>query len=497
MNIKQAREQLELTVKAYLQKNAFGEYEIPVQKQRPVFLIGAPGIGKTAIVEQVSSALGIGLLSYSMTHHTRQSALGLPYIAEYEFEGKHYKVSEYTMSEMIADIYQMMKNSGIKEGILFLDEINCVSETLAPAMLQFLQYKTFGQHRLPEGWVVVTAGNPPEYNRSVREFDVAMLDRLKVMTVQPDFGVWKGYAASSNVHGAILSFLDARKEYFYVVETKVGSKQIVTPRAWEDLSTMICLCEKMGEPVNEILMAQYLQNEKIAREFSVHYELYTHYREAYRIEEILSGTWDQALLKKAADARLDERIGLTRLLTDSVFGEIRPCMEDERVIQEMIPVLNRIRAEKGGGVAAMQQEIDARKARLYGQEHTGQLQSGEKHLQLRVIDAMETCLRECGDAEYFFTSVKERFDRRVAALKEQTDTVSLKLKNALEFLETAFGRKNELLMMIVALTDNPDSVQFISEFGCEAYDHYSSEMLFSADRQELLLAAERIDEGKL
>lgn len=64
MNIKQAREQLELTVKAYLQKNAFGEYEIPVQKQRPVFLIGAPGIGKTAIVEQVSSALGIGLLSY-------------------------------------------------------------------------------------------------------------------------------------------------------------------------------------------------------------------------------------------------------------------------------------------------------------------------------------------------------------------------------------------------------------------------------------------------
>ena len=54
-------------------------------------------------------------------------------------------MSEYTMSEIIASVYEMMEKSGKKEGILFLDEINCVSETLAPSMLQFLQYKTFGK----------------------------------------------------------------------------------------------------------------------------------------------------------------------------------------------------------------------------------------------------------------------------------------------------------------------------------------------------------------
>ena len=48
-----------------------------------------------------------------------------------------YDVSEYTMSEIIASVYDVMAESGIREGILFLDEINCVSETLAPSMLQF------------------------------------------------------------------------------------------------------------------------------------------------------------------------------------------------------------------------------------------------------------------------------------------------------------------------------------------------------------------------
>ena len=90
--------------------------------------------------------------------------------------------------------FNLMQNTGIREGILFLDEVNCVSETLAPVMLQFLQYKIFGRHKVPDGWIIVTAGNPPEYNNSVREFDIVTWDRLKRIDVEPDFDVWKEYA---------------------------------------------------------------------------------------------------------------------------------------------------------------------------------------------------------------------------------------------------------------------------------------------------------------
>ena len=56
-----------------------------------------------------------------------------------------------------------MERTGVKEGILFLDEINCISETLTPMMLQFLQCKTFGNQQLPAGWVVV---DEPEIRRN-------------------------------------------------------------------------------------------------------------------------------------------------------------------------------------------------------------------------------------------------------------------------------------------------------------------------------------------
>ena len=94
MNIKEAKEQIKNAVEAYFTKNEFGNYIIPIEKQRPLFLIGAPGIGKTAIMEQIAQELNVGLISYSMTHHTRQSALGLPFIEKRNFKGKEYSVSE-------------------------------------------------------------------------------------------------------------------------------------------------------------------------------------------------------------------------------------------------------------------------------------------------------------------------------------------------------------------------------------------------------------------
>ena len=215
MNIKRAKEEIRNTIEAYLLKNEYGEYEIPVMAQRPVFLIGAPGIGKTQIMEQISRECKVGLVSYTITHHTRQSAIGLPFISRKNFDRKEMAVTEYTMSEIVASIYEKIQESGLREGILFIDEINCVSETLAPAMLQFLQCKTFGSHKIPEGWLIVAAGNPPEYNKSVREFDVVTMDRVKKIQVEPDFDAWREYAYAKGVHPAVISYLNTRPANFY------------------------------------------------------------------------------------------------------------------------------------------------------------------------------------------------------------------------------------------------------------------------------------------
>ena len=141
MNIKRAKQEIKDTVAAYLAKDEFGAYEIPSIRQRPMLLIGPPGIGKTQIMEQVAQECRIGLVAYTITHHTRQSAVGLPFIEHKMYGGKEYAVTEYTMSEIVASVYDRIEKSGLPEGILFIDEINCVSETLAPTMLQFCRVR--------------------------------------------------------------------------------------------------------------------------------------------------------------------------------------------------------------------------------------------------------------------------------------------------------------------------------------------------------------------
>lgn len=120
MNIKQAKQEVVDTVEAYLMKDEYGEYVIPSVHQRPVLLLGAPGIGKTQIMEQAARECGVALVAYTITHHTRQSAIGLPFISKKEYGGREYSATEYTMSEIVASIYNRMSETGLSEGILLL-----------------------------------------------------------------------------------------------------------------------------------------------------------------------------------------------------------------------------------------------------------------------------------------------------------------------------------------------------------------------------------------
>ena len=277
MNIQQAKDEIARTYRAYIRRNPDGTHRIPVEKQRPVLLIGPPGIGKTAIMKQVAAECGCPLVAYSMTHHTRQSAIGLPFISQKVYGGVARSVTEYTMSEIVAAIYDKMQQTGQRSGMLFLDEINCVSETLTPVMLQLLQNKTFGNVPLPEDWIIVAAGNPPEYNKSVRELDMVTLDRVKHIDVAADLGVWQRYAVARDVHPAVRTYLSVWPDHFYRITETDRGLCFVTARGWEDMSLMLEAVEEDGVPVDANWCLQYLQDDEIARSFALYYDLFRHF----------------------------------------------------------------------------------------------------------------------------------------------------------------------------------------------------------------------------
>ena len=274
MNIQQAKAEIARTYRAYIKRGPDGKHRIPPEKQRPVLLIGPPGIGKTAIMKQIAEETGCGLVAYSMTHHTRQSAIGLPFIAQREYGGASYSVTEYTMSEIVASIYDTMQRTGKRSGILFLDEINCVSETLTPVMLQLLQNKTFGNVPLPEDWIIVAAGNPPEYNKSVRELDMVTLDRVKHIEVEADLAIWQGYALAQGVHPAIRTYLSVYPDHFYRIKDTDRGQLFVTARGWEDLSLMLAAYEEEDVALDADWFLQYLQYDEVARSFGLYYDLF-------------------------------------------------------------------------------------------------------------------------------------------------------------------------------------------------------------------------------
>lgn len=328
MTIKEAKQVLKEMIMMYLQKDDNDNYIIPYNRQRPAALIGPAGVGKTEAAKQVANELNIGFLSYSITYQTRQSAVGLPVIKEREFGGKKYQITEYTMSEIIADVYKRIEK-GEKEGILFLDEFNCVSETLAPALLEFLQNKTFGNHQLPKGWIIVVAGNPAEYNKSVKEIDTVTQDRLRYIPVRADLECWEEYALHKGMHSLIINYLQQSPKDFYVFEKTKEGQNIVTPRSWEDLSITLKSYEQLGFEVTENVISEVIQCKRVAQKFMNCYQLYRTIAKNGEINQILSGKNLESLARKYGTMDFNEKWAIVTVLIDRIIAYSTKLEKDE------------------------------------------------------------------------------------------------------------------------------------------------------------------------
>lgn len=502
MNIKKAKEDIKNTVRAYLDKDEYGQYRIPEIRQRPILLMGPPGIGKTQIMQQIARECNIGLIAYTITHHTRQSAVGLPFIKEEVFDGVTRSVTEYTMSEIISSIYRYMEETGKKEGILFIDEINCVSETLAPTMLQFLQCKTFGNQAVPKGWIITAAGNPPEYNKSVRDFDFVTLDRVRKINIEADLDAFRSYARTRHIHPFILSYLELRPQNFYRVENDVDGMQFVTARGWEDLSYLIYSYESLSIPVEEDTIHQFLQHEDVAKDVAAYYDLYQKYRDEYDISRILTGEVKSSIFQRLFRASFDERLSCVELLTGGLHNYIAGAMQQDRLTTECYTFLKQY--QKGlkellsceeentnaDGTAAWnlwQQMLSDRDASFTLTEKTGLVSQEDKKQHLTIMQLLREWTPDTVSApKEAFRQVKNGFEQLREQRSEAISTASEALNHSFTFMEDAFGEGQEMVIFVTELTMDSEISAFITENGCEKYFQYNKTLLVGSRRAAIL-----------
>ena len=456
MDIQSAKDQVKDAIRSYLDKDPAGNYVIPRNRQRPIMLIGAPGLGKTAIMSQIAAELDIGYVGYTITHHTRQSAIGLPMIETREYGGVENPITRYTMSEIVASVYEAMETQGCREGILFIDEVNCVSETLSAAMLDLLQNKKFGPHPIPSGWVLVAAGNPPEFNSSAREFDIATLDRIRVIDVEPDTDVWLKYAMSAGIHDAVTYYLQVKPQNLLRIENTPDGPVFVTPRGWEDLSMVLREHERLGLDVGVDLISQYVRYPEIAAEFKRYMDFHRKYSEDHDVDAILDGR--AADTDAIAGAGAEEKISLISVIIGRLNSEAEEGMDLLELRRRLEGAgsgdLDRIRDDlrrslEGNGTADSRRTAAYCLSALSGAGDAGA--------------AREDCRRALDD-------VRRRFDSH--------------LGNAMSFMVSAFGQGQEPVSLLAGLIGCYSVVMF-SDVDGPLY-RYNEELLTSGRDRRLV-----------
>ena len=451
MDIRKAKANIKDCAVSYFAKKPNGQYLIPPEKQRPVFMMGPPGVGKTDVAEQAARELGVPFLSYSMAHHTRQSVLGLPYLSTETYNDREFRTTAYTLSELFSEVYRAIRDSGKQEGILFLDEINCCSETLSPILLGFLQKKTLGTFRLPEGWMIVTAGNTREYNSSVREFDAATADRIRMLNVEPSFDAWKEYSLNKGVHPSVIAFLDIyNPTHFYRCEKNpMQGQQIVTARSWSELSDTVSAYEELGIEVTAECISQFLRIQTVYNDYFSFYMLYSAFYNDFDPRDILDNRLSASARNKIDCLRFDEKMILTHILLDTLLRDIIDVSDLDSALESSRELLSES-YEKGSEPKKLKEalhEMIAEKAPAFAEEMIGAV--GED---MRPRDAVKAAAGV--------------FNRHLAQNGKKAAATVKKLHSAVTFLSESFGEDSaELTVFLTELLLNEKANAFVFRYG--------------------------------
>lgn len=204
-----------------------------VAPTRPVFIWGAPGIGKSALVEKFADDVGMECVSLLGSQLAPEDIIGIPRITD--------EVSEFLPPKMIAR----------KEPyVLFLDELNACSQEVQKAFYSLIYERRIGEYHLPEGSVVIGAGNRMQDNAIVKTMSSALINRMFHVQLKVNAEKWLDWAYTEGIHPWITEYITIRPEHLFSTPPKI-EEPFSTPRSWHMLSDLLKEYEKSTGTVSQ------------------------------------------------------------------------------------------------------------------------------------------------------------------------------------------------------------------------------------------------------
>ncbi|MEA3419919.1 MAG: MoxR family ATPase [Campylobacterota bacterium] len=198
-----------------------------IVKRLPVFIWGAPGIGKSSIVKEIAQKNKLEFIDLRLSLLDPTDLKGIPFFDEQSREGVWAKPSF------------LPKEDDESKGILFLDEINTAPPAVQASAYQLILDRRVGEYELPAGWSIIAAGNRENDRGVVYKMPPPLANRFVHFEMEVDFEDWKSWAYSAKIDPSIIAFLAYDKDMLFTFDPQSNEKSFATPRSWEYVDTII------------------------------------------------------------------------------------------------------------------------------------------------------------------------------------------------------------------------------------------------------------------
>ena len=186
---------------------------------RPVFMWGAPGIGKSALVRRFAEEVGMECVSLLGSQLAPEDLLGVPQI-------------DGACSRFFPPA-NIVRSTPF---VLFLDELNASSHEIQKAFYSLILEQRVGEYRLPSGTVVIGAGNRAKDAAIVKPMPSALINRMAHIHLRADHRQWLDWAINEEgIHPWVIEYLQLRPDHLWSEPPK-HEEPFSTPRSWHILS---------------------------------------------------------------------------------------------------------------------------------------------------------------------------------------------------------------------------------------------------------------------
>ena len=230
--------------------------------QRPLFLWGPPGIGKSELVENITRDLGGYMIDLRLGQMEPTDIRGIPFYNKDSGKMDWAPPVELPDDEL-ASQYPVV--------VLFLDELNSAAPSVQSAAYQLILNRRIGKYKLPNNVVMVAAGNRESDKGVTYRMPTPLANRFIHQEMKVDFASWQEWAVLNKIHKDVVGYLSFAKQDLYDFDAKSASRAFATPLSWSFVSELLddecdndTLTNLIAGTVGEGLAVKFMAHRKVA-----------------------------------------------------------------------------------------------------------------------------------------------------------------------------------------------------------------------------------------